>query len=407
MDGNKADAAKAAVIIFREIRPILIGAAKNPKGILTAVDLVRGFLRPTELIRQTATGPVNDFTHCLKGARVDRAALEEFRRKFKAAFDRTGVSIPERWGIWRSLITQYNIQATRLFAQWADLISPLGDRCLKTPCELAVLTFAEASPIGQNIHSQGDLIRLRKSALWWKKCYPMHPGLFGQRHEDNFQKLTKQLRVESIHQTSYYKAWISLAERLCLPKGFENSLPNERMRLLVGFGADAASIKDFLRLGANVSAIRSANGSLMCVSSGTNYYASFSSLHGRPLIHPLERTVILWGSCFRPGRTFLNYTGHLKKACLQTGHSLGWYTPSVKEIAMGLKNAKNASFRLPNCPYTQDRYRIINKLGWIGEFSQIAFLSFLPSLRIPPDAFARAAPTTREVLKNSPISKTR
>ena len=109
MGGNTADTSKAALIIFRKIRPILIGEDKNPKEILTAIEPVREFFWPRELIRQTAAGHINDFTHCLKGAGVNRKVIEEFRHLFKAAFGKTGVAIPDGWGILRSLITQYNI----------------------------------------------------------------------------------------------------------------------------------------------------------------------------------------------------------------------------------------------------------------------------------------------------------
>ena len=158
------------------------------------------------------------------------------------------------------------------------------------------------------------------------------------------------------------------------------------MRLLAGCGADPASIEDCLRLGAKGNAPRSVNGSIRCVSPGINSNASFSSLLGRPLLHPLESTFILRGSIFRSGRTFRNYTGHLREACLLTGQPLDWYNPSVREIARSLEHARISSFRFPNFLYTQDLYGIINKLGRIGEFPQISFLTFLFSLRIPSEA---------------------
>ena len=102
----------------------------------------------------------------------------------------------------------------------------------------------------------------------------------------------------------------------------------------------------------------SVNGSLRCISSGINTYASFSALLGRPLLPPLESTVALWGSIFRPGRTFRDYTGHLRKACLLAGHSLYWYAPAVREITRGLKHAKSNSPRFPNFIYTTDLYNI-------------------------------------------------
>ena len=45
--------------------------------------------------------------------------------------------------------------------------------------------------------------------------------------------------------------------------------------------------------------------------------------------------VILRGSCFRPGRSFRNCLGHLKKAWLLDERSLERYTAAVREIARG------------------------------------------------------------------------
>ena len=79
--------------------------------------------------------------------------------------------------------------------------------------------------------------------------------------------------VGAIQQASFYKDWISLSAKLGLRKGFGSSISNEHMRPLSGFGADSASIDDFLILGAYVNALRSVNGSIRCVSSGINSYA--------------------------------------------------------------------------------------------------------------------------------------
>ena len=106
MDGNTADADKAALIISQEIRPILIGGSKNHKKIPTAIEPVSGFLWPRELIRQTATGPINGSAHCLKGACVNHKAIREFRHVAKTNFGKAGITIPEGWEIWRPLTSQ-------------------------------------------------------------------------------------------------------------------------------------------------------------------------------------------------------------------------------------------------------------------------------------------------------------
>ena len=209
------------------------------------------------------------------------------------------------------------------------------------------------------------------------------------------QTMISQLRVCSVEETSYYRDWSSLKTRLGLPTNYDALPPRGPMRALALCQADPATIEDFLRIGAKVNTIRSVAGSLRSVSSGINPYVSFCSLLGRPILHPLDDTVVLWGTCFRPGRTFRNYLGHIKKACLLSERSLGWYTTAVREIALGLKHAKKNSFKLPNFIYTQDRYTGVNFLGWEDEFAQLSFLSCLFSLRIPSEAPPCGMPTKR------------
>ena len=85
------------------------------------------------------------------------------------------------------------------------------------------------------------------------------------------------------------------------------------MRVLALCPADPATLGDIIRLAAKANLIRSVDGSLRGVSSGFNSYVSFRSLLGRPFLPPLEGDIILWVSYCRPGRTFRNYRGHLKR----------------------------------------------------------------------------------------------
>ena len=87
--------------------------------------------------------------------------------------------------------------------------------------------------------------------------------------------MARQLRVGAIPETAYYKEWGEERARLGLPKDFDQKLPRAKMALLAGTGADAAVIGNFLRLGARANYVRSVEGSIRCVASGINSYASF------------------------------------------------------------------------------------------------------------------------------------
>ena len=102
--------------------------------------------------------------------------------------------------------------------------------------------------------------------------------------------MIKQLRVDSIPETSFYKEWDEERARLGLPKDFNRLLPRAQIGLLAATGEDTAAMENFLRLGARVNCVRSVDGSLRCVSSGINSYASFCSLVCNPHTHTHTHT---------------------------------------------------------------------------------------------------------------------
>ena len=182
-----------------------------------------------------------------------------------------------------------------------------------------------------------------------------------------------QLRVAALAETSFYKDWIACGTALGLPENSHSEIPRDRIRPLSFCGASSVSIEEFLRLWARVNALRSATGSLRCVSSGINSDASFCSLLGRSFFPPIADSVILRGSSFGHGRTFRNYLVRLKKTCVLSDCSFYWYTPTVREIAKGLSFAKQPPVKFPNFIYTQDLYRVINFLRLLDSFAQLAF----------------------------------
>ena len=198
--------------------------------------------------------------------------------------------------------------------------------------------------------------------------------------------MIRQLRADSTPETSFYKDWDEERARLGLPQDFDKLLPRTHVSTLAGTGADTAVIGNFLRLGKRANCVRAAEGSLRCVSSGINSYASFCSLVCRPCLPPTDENVLLWGSTFKPGATYPNYLGHLKKACFLTGPPVDWHTAAVRDVCKGIRCAKKSSFKFPNFIYTHDLFRIVNGLGWEDSFSLLAFASLLFSRMGPSEA---------------------
>ena len=79
---------------------------------------------------------------------------------------------------------------------------------------------------------------------------------------------------------------------------------------------------------------------------------------------------------------------------------LGRCTPAVKAASDGLRRARRGIFSFPNLLYTKDIFAITSAIGWERMFSQLVFISFLFSLRVPPDA-----PQLRRAFADDPISE--
>ena len=156
------------------------------------------------------------------------------------------------------------------------------------------------------------------------------------------------LRTDNLAEARYFKEWIRLRRLIGLDESYNDFMPNARVRALANSGVAPTIIEDFLRLGAKINFLRSVAGSLRCVSSGIRSYISFCVLIGRPFLPPSEDTVLLWGSTFKPGRTYRNYLSHLRKACLLTGSDFQWDTQAVHAVAKGLRSAQRISFKFPN-----------------------------------------------------------
>ena len=62
-----------------------------------------------------------------------------------------------------------------------------------------------------------------------------------------------------------------------------------------------------------------------------------------------------------------------------------WDTPAVRTIAAGLENAQDRSFAFPNFLFSKDILVIADHEGLDSPFFQLAFLSYLFSLRVPSE----------------------
>ena len=285
--------------------------------------------------------------------------------------------MPLHWELWRAVIATFLLYELTPIQKWMGLVSSLEKSYIYIhPLELAALTYLESLALDNLFDSKGNIVLLCQSSLCWRDKNHTGPIVAKNLRQVDIQKMIRQHRVGSIPEISFYKDWDEERARLGLPQDFDKLLPRTQVSTFAGTGADTAVIGNFIRLGKRVNCVRSVEGSLRCVASGVNSYASFFSLVWKPFLPPTEENVLLWGSTSKPGATYRGYLWQLKKACFLTGPPVDCYAATVRDVPNCLRHAKKSSFKFPNFIYTQDLFMIINGLGWEDSFSLLASVSF-------------------------------
>ena len=89
---------------------------------------------------------------------------------------------------------------------------------------------------------------------------------------------------------------------------------------------------------------------------------------------------------FIPGATFSNYVGYLRKACHFLQNPLTWDTAALANIVAALKLEGKGKYVFPNFIRSDLMQKIIRHDSRDSPFAQLAFLSLLYALRVPPEA---------------------
>ena len=79
-----------------------------------------------------------------------------------------------------------------------------------------------------------------QSALRWRGKNTTGPAIASNPQQVDIRNMIRQLRVDSIPETSFHMDWGEERGRLGLPKDFDRLLPRAQMALLADTGADAA-----------------------------------------------------------------------------------------------------------------------------------------------------------------------
>ena len=176
-----------------------------------------------------------------------------------------------------------------------------------------------------------------------------------------------------------------LMVQLGLPANFDTLMPVAKTFALGACGAPEHLVTEFMDTSARINILRTVQGSLRSVASGLNSYLRFCNTFSIIPFPVTPCSARRWGAVFHPGKTFAQYSAHLRKSCILLRFPNDWFNEEIKTISRGLRNAQDRSFVFPNFLMSSDLLRI-TKYEWrFAPMAILAYLSYLFSLRVPSE----------------------
>ena len=208
---------------------------------------------------------------------------------------------------------------------------------------------------------------------------------------------TCDLRGKTIDEAPTFTRLLRLREAIDLPGNFDQIKPAARAGVIAACGAPEHLVGEFVDTASQLNVLRSAQGSIRSVASGLNSYLLFCGVLSAPPFPVTTSTVRRWGAAFNPGKTFAQYTAHLRKASILLHYPTDWFSEEIRAISRGLRNAQDRSLAFPNYITSGWAIMIIHFEGRFAPMDMVAYLSYLFPLRVPSATIRleRASPSIK------------
>ena len=385
MDSRSQGNLNLAVLATQYATKILSQERISPSDLKMVIDTLRSTPWSRPIVTQIGSRIINKIFQRLRDNKIPQC---EYTALVQLICDpiKADTLTPPFWGLWDELILKYNLEKSLPHAELKTAIMKMSQGSIKTPLDLADLTKKQALVLDTSLFTSGTL------ALLWQcaKCQLEYPR---ERTTKRFHKdpkaltnMLQKIKGKGIENTTTFKEFNELAEALDLPKNFDQLSPGAKVKLLGASHIDRTQMTRYLTLGAEINLLRTVKSSLPSVRSGARSYFRFCDLMARPSFPPTEDTVQLWSATFRTGKTYNQYLAHLQKACLLLHSPLGWLTPLIRNLAKGLKNAQDLSFKFPNFIESAALITLIRFVKLDSKNGQLYYLAYLFALRVPSEA---------------------
>ena len=194
---------------------------------------------------------------------------------------------------------------------------------------------------------------------------------------ENAEKFLRRLNSAALCSSvarSDIKAALNRARISKLPINFDKLGPSAKLKVLREAHLPKFKTDRFFRTASQSLALTGIQRCFKSFASGIRCYFIFCELRGTPPFPVRERVVVEWSSIFKPGPTFSNYVGYVRKACHFPEHPLSWDSGAVKNTVAAIKLLGTWKFRFPNFIRSEFVAKILAKETRDGPFAQLSYI---------------------------------
>ena len=360
-----------------------------PKKLLQkAIIPVFGIRWNAQVIRRITSNRLCKILCSLRNSKLDALTYRRLTLFWHSASE-TSSDFPSEWEPWRAAIERFNLDDEMKLNEWIEVIDTFIKLGWDAPQKLALIPATQLRPA-----LEGHPKALQASQLW-TACTLLFADLSSasllvlkgasENAEKFLQRLNSAALCSSVARSSV-KAALNRAKISKLPINFDKLGPSAKLKALRDAQLPKYKVDRFFRTASQSLALTGIQRCFKSFASGIRCFFSFCELRGTPPFPVRERVVVEWSSIFKPGPTFSNYVGYVRKACYFLEQPLSWDTAAVKNIVAAIKLLGTGKFRFPNFIRSEFVAKILAKESRDGSFAQLAYISFLYALRVPSEA---------------------
>ena len=160
--------AEAATIVLVKMRHGLLEYRRNIKRLRETIGPLLGFRWDRSLLCAVGAEKFNDSLSIVKSSDLPLEEIDKLRKLFLGAFSDPSLIFPDFGEIWRCRIAKFHLFEIWPFAQWLKVATALNKAHIEAPSDLASLIFAECAALDEVNATNGDIILLWQTALWWR-----------------------------------------------------------------------------------------------------------------------------------------------------------------------------------------------------------------------------------------------